>query len=363
MEIFIIISQIFLYICFSILTGTFLLSLVPNEYKPDIKIPNYLLQICAIAIPIAAFIPVLDSINFLAPRLGAFEATKLVLTTYTSGTAWDFTLAGSILLILLIKFTKSKEKTIFSLLATTLTIGLIFTISWSSHAGSLDPQIGIISDFLHLLSVSVWVGILLVIGWFSINHHNWLKFLSWFSIVAFSCLSAVALSGLFMMDTIVDGYINSWMISYGQGLLFKHLFLIPLVICALINGLYVKYKLHKNSHFNPKPWVRLESIILLLIFMITSIFSQQEPPHGNYLTEDAVSPLFRLFNDQSIDVSSTIGFVVNSTTVMFFFLSILFFGLIVTSIYKKASIIISFLLSCFFVICIYSMLMVTIVIR
>lgn len=363
MEILVIISQVVLYLCLSVLTGTFLLLLVPDKYRPNIKIPKHLLMISIIALPISAFVPVLDIIAFIAPRLGFLESLKIVLTTFTAGTAWDFTLLCSILLALLIVFAKSTEKTIYGYLGSLLTMGLIFTVAWSSHAGSINPQVGIISDFLHLVAVSIWVGILLIIGWFSTNHENWLEFLSWFSVVAFSCLSVTVLSGLFMMDVIVEGYIDSWMVSYGQGLLLKHLFLLPLLFYALANGLIVKYKILKNSQFNPTPWIRLEGFLLFTLFTITAVYSQQPPPHGNYLTGEAISPLFRLFNKDVIDVGSRIGFVVNSTTVIFFFLSILFFGFLLLSFYKKASIIISFLFSCFFVTSIYFMLMVTVVIR
>ena len=344
MDILVIISQVLLYLCFSVLVGSFILLLVPSKYRPDIKIPKRFLLISAITLPIFAFIPVLDITLYIAPRLGLFESFKIVLTTYTVGTAWNFTLLGSVMLVLLIALAKSTEKGIFAFLGVLLTFGLILTVAWSSHAGAIDPIIGIISDFLHLTAVSIWVGILLIVGWCTINHNNWLEFLSWFSMVAIGCLVATALSGLFLMDVMVDGYIDSWMVSYGQGLLIKHLFLLPLVFYALVNSSIVKFKLSKDATFNPIPWIRVEGFILFVIFTITAIFSQQSPPHGNYLTSDAVSPLFRLFHDDIINSGNTIGFVVNSNTVCFFFLSILFIGLIVLSFFKKTSIIISFLI-------------------
>src|SRR5690606_33813531 len=180
---------------------------------------------------------------------------------------------------------------------------------------------------------------------------------------AFGCLVATALSGLLMMDVIMDGYIDSWMVSYGQGILVKHLFLLPLLFYALVNGIIVKYKISKDATFNPIPWIRLESFILFVIFTITAFYSQQPPPHGDFLTNDAVSPLFRLFHDDIIDAGSTIAFALNLNTICFFFISILFFVLMVLSYFKKASIILSFLFSCLFVTSIYSMLMVTVIIR
>lgn len=363
MDILVIISQVFLYLCFSVLVGSFLLLLVPSPYRPDIKIPKRFLLISSITLPIFAFIPVLDITLYIAPRLGLFESFKIVLTTYTVGTAWNFTLLGSVMLVLLIALARSTEKGLFAFLGIVLIVGIILTVAWSSHASAIEPIIGMISDFLHLLAVSIWVGVLLLVGWCAINHKNWLEFLNWFSVVAMGCLVATTLSGLFLMDVMLDGYIDSWMVSYGQGLLIKHLFLFPLVFYALVNGFIVKYKLSKDATFNPIPWIRVEGFILFVIFTITAIFSQQSPPHGNYLMGDAVSPLFRLFHDDIIDSGSTIGFVVNLNTVCFLFLSILFIGLMGVSFFKKASIMITFLFSCLFVMSIYCMLMMTVVIR
>ncbi|WP_180968299.1 copper resistance D family protein [Cytobacillus massiliigabonensis] len=337
--------------------------LVPIKYRPDIKIPKRLLLICAISLPVFAFIPVLDITLYIAPRLGLFESLKIVLTTYTIGTAWDFTFLGSIVLILLIALVKSAEKRNFAILGAILIFFLILTVAWSSHASAIDPIVGMISDFLHLAAVSIWVGVLLVIGWCSLNHRNWLEFLSWFTNVAFGCLVAVILSGLFLMDLMIDGYFDSWMVSYGQGLLMKHLFLLPLVFYAFVNGFFVKYKISKDATFNPIPWIRVEGLILFAIFTITAAFSQKSPPHGTQLTSDAISPLFHLFHDGIINSTHTIGFVINLNSVCFLFLSILFMGLIVLSFFKKASMILSFLLCCLFVVSIYFMLMVTVVIR
>ncbi len=364
MELVVIISQVLLYLCFSILVGSFMLFLVPSQYRPDMNISTRILLISAITLPVCAFLPVLNSILYIAPRLGLFESFKIVLTTYTVGNAWSFTILFSIVLVLLILGERSTEKRrIFASLGALTTFLLILTVAWSSHAGTVNPMIGIISDFLHITAVSIWVGILLIIAWCSSNKNNWLEFLKWFSMVALGCFTTTALSGLFLMDLMVDGYIDSWMVSYGQGLLIKHLFLLPLIFYALVNSLIVKYHLSKNDAYNPIPWVRVESIILLTIFAITAAFSQQSPPHGNYLTSDAVSPLFQLFNKGIINSSNTIGFVVNSNSVVFFFFSILFSGLSVLSFLKKAPIIVSFLFSCLFVTSVYCMLMMTVVIR
>ena len=137
MDILVIISQALLYVCFSVLVGSFILLLVPSKYRPDLKIPKRFLLISAITLPIFAFIPVLDITLFIAPRLGLFESFKIVLTTYTVGTAWNFTLLGSVMLVLLIALARSTEKGIFAFLGAILTFGLMLTVAWSSHAGAI----------------------------------------------------------------------------------------------------------------------------------------------------------------------------------------------------------------------------------
>jgi putative copper export protein len=363
MDIVVMISQVLLYVCFSVLLGSFLLLLVPSDYRPEVIIRKHMLFISAITLPIFAFIPVLDIILLIAPRIGLFETIQIVLTTYSVGNAWNFTLLGSVMLVFLIIFARPNEKRIFAFLGMLLTVGLILTIAWSSHAGSINPITGIISHFIHLTAVSLWVGVLLIVGWCAINYNNWLAFLSWFSQIAFSCLVVTGLSGLLLTDVLVDGYTDAWMVSYGQGLLIKHIFLLPLVFYAFINGFIVKYKLAQDATFNPVPWVRVESLVLFVIFMITAVFSQPSPPHGNYLTNDAVSSIFRLFHNGVIDSSSTIGLAINLNTILFFILSILLTGLMALSFYKKASLIVSFLFSCIFVMSIYVMLMTSVVVR
>lgn len=358
-----IISQVLLYLCFSLLAGSFILLLVPNEHRPDIRIKKSSLFISAVGVPIFSFVPILDLALYLAPRLGLVESFKMVLTSFTVGTAWNFTLLGSIVFVLLILFAKPEEQGIFALLGIVLTFGLILTVAWSSHAGTVNLVLGITSDFIHLTAVSSWVGIILVIGWSSLNDKNWLKFLKWFSIVAMGCFVITAISGLLLTTIMVDDYTDSWRVSYGQGLLIKHLFLVPLVFYAFVNGVIVKSLILKDAKFRPIPWVRVEGMILMVIFTVTAIFSQASPPHGNYMTNEGVSPLFSLFHEDVIDASSIVTFAWNLNTLYFLILSIILLGWMGWTFYKKGSILVSFLLSCFFVISSYLMLMVSVVVR
>ena len=250
----------------------------------------------------ATFIPVLNIILYISPRLGFGQAIKIVLSTYTVGLAWTFTLLISSILILIfiasIQQNKITSKGV-SALVLLLLFALIGLVAWSSHAGAINVALGTISDFIHLAAVSMWAGTLLIIGWCATDTSNWGKFLTWFSVLASTCLGATAVSGFLLVDVLVDEYVNAWMVSYGQGIFLKHLFIIPLVFYAAFNGLFVKYKITMDPTYNPIRGVKIESFMLITIFILTAFFTQSSPPHGAYLTKDAISPLFKIFHNTS----------------------------------------------------------------
>lgn len=359
MELLITVSQALLYVSFALLMGSFILLLVPASYKPNLHIPIRLLKLCALSLPVLTFFPVLDIARFIAPRFGLIEALSLVITTYTIGNAWLATVAASLLLML--TFTL-KRKTPAAILALLFTLIAMLTVAWASHAASVQFLVGVISDFLHLLAVSVWVGILLIVGCCATNNDNWLAFLKWFSLTTISSLSITALSGVLLMDVLVDSYIKSWTINYGLGLFVKHLFLFPLVLLALANAFLIKFKLARYPGFNPLRWIRAEGLILLTVFIITAFFSQQSPAHGNFLTADAISPLFKLFYDGPIDQLSTIVFYANPGSVGFFFGAIISTALMILSIFKKTPIWVSYLLGCLIVVCLFMMIILALVV-
>ena len=366
MDILVIVSQAFLYICFAFLMGGFIVSIVPSDHRPAVAIPTRLYRLSAGAIPVLTFIPVLDIILYISPRLGFFEAFKIVLTTYSMGHAWDFTLLFSILLILFInrKIDVQQPKKSAYITAILFTMAIMVTVGWASHAAAVSVIAGIVNDVIHLIAVSTWVGIVLIVAWFSTNMANWLAFLKWFSIVAASCLALTAISGLFLMNILVDHYIDGWIVSYGSGLLMKHLFLLPLLFYALFNSLIVKFMLAKDPTYNVRKGVRVESMILLTIFLLTAAFSQQPPPHGFAVTENMVSPLFRLFNDSPITVNSYIGFAFEMHSLLFFFiallLSLLAMGLVFV---KKLPSYVLFIISACAIFSVFSLIMSIIDIR
>ena len=173
------------------------------------------------AIPLLTFMPILQVVLILQPQFGFFTSLANVLISYKIGFAWDMTLLLAIVLLIYLKVFNNHRSVWFSVFGVVQAVLLIASVAWASHASSLEPLLGFIFDFTHLLSVSVWVGTVFVISWFSSDTKNWTQFLQWFSPTAMTAFGATALSGLFLTDLIVPDYTTGWSTDYGQALTHK----------------------------------------------------------------------------------------------------------------------------------------------
>ena len=335
MLLLVIISQILLYGGFSLLFGYFVLSLVPSQYRPTFSVKQMYLQLSIVAIIVGGFVPALYVVTFIAPRIGIVDSFVTVLTVYTVGQAWLVSLAVGLLMLVLMKYAHETGRKLYMTAQLFMAIGLAATVAWASHASAMNFAMGFASDLLHIVAVSIWVGVLLVVSWFATTYANWLAFLKWFTPVAILCFALTGISGIFLLESIVPSYTDAWAVDYGQGLLLKHLFIIPLAFYAFMNGVFVKARMEKNKDFDPKPWARLESVLLLIIFVITAIFSQQSPPMHMISASD-VSALFKLTYSGEIVSGLTVGLGVTWFTILFVLLLLLFIVLSIIAFVKKA---------------------------
>lgn len=336
MDILIIVSQALLYVSFSIVMGYFIIYAIPEKFRPSIYVKDKWIISSIIAIPILSFMPILYVVMILAERFGFFSSLAIVLTSYKIGFSWDLVFLISLELLIYFLIIRTKRTALTFAFGGIQVILLIAAVSWASHAVTMNPLLGFISDFVHVLAVSVWVGLVLMISWFSTDKANWETFLKWFSPTAISAFGLTAISGLLLTDTLVPHYMTGVSTNFGQGLLIKHLLLIPLIFYVLINGLLIKIKL-KRPEFDPRPWAKLESILLLLIFVATAIFSQFQPP-TLLLTEETVSRLFLAVYDGAI-VSNMFAFMqLNWWGLLFIVLGVIFIALIIVCFFLQASI-------------------------
>lgn len=370
-------TELILYVCFSILFGSFIMYLIPEEKKPPIIIPKKVLYLATILIPVAAIFPVLRTVEILSSGMGLWLVLKNVLFTFVIGKAWVFiTLISAILIRILVskEFMKSRSLTLSALV---LTFTMLLGYTWSSHAASITEWNGFITHTLHFLSVTIWIGILLIVSWFSKSRAHWMNFLRWFTPVAITCLIIAVVAGYFTMSidinsyddpnaSILQEYQNSLIVNYGQALLIKHLFVISLILFALLNGVLFR-KLHENDSFNPFKWARLESIYALIVFGVTAFMGQSWPPHQIYslLKTSGASPLFTAVNGgDSISTITKADFNVTFhfgfESYLFFLLSLLFMITTILAAKKRQSLVASILSSLLMVLSAYYGLMVAV---
>lgn len=346
-----IISETLLYICFSVLFGSFIISLVPISYRPDINIPKGALMLASGGIAILSFFPILQLVLYLYHDIGLTQTLRSVIYTFEVGKAWIFTFLISNVLFIFVIWFDYRKRSLYAYIGIAFTLLLSLSLGWSSHASSIEQWKGFLTHTTHFLAVTIWIGLLIVVSWFSKNHSNWLSFLKWFSPVAIGCFLITIVTGLVLMTFVMDlkDYANSWPLPYGQALLFKHLLIIPLLAYAFINSTLIKKKIKVGQNFNPRPWAKVESIVILLIFSATAALGQQSPPHETVVTSEGVSKIFTFFYQGQIQPDMMVQFVLNPQGLILLILAGLLLFLAVFSFIKKAPPILSFFLSILFV--------------
>ncbi len=290
------ISEALLYISFAILTGVLLLRLVPETARPSVVVPHWLLLVAAVLIPLTSYMPIHQLIMTVRADLDMSYAAmaKEIILTFQIGKAWLWSTIGSAGLIVILQIKALRHDKNMPYVALFIVLLLAIWVGYASHSASLYPLIGMFAHSLHFIAVSVWIGVLFVISWFTSDQKNWYAFLHWFSpVAAISFVSAIA-GGVVLMTIVSPEYFNSWMLSYGQLMLIKHVLLLPLVLFAFSNSFLYRRVIKTNPEFKPRNWLRAESIIALLVLVATAIMGEQAPPHQvkDTLQFSSPSPLF-----------------------------------------------------------------------
>lgn len=342
-------TEILLYTCFAFLTGFLVLTLIPKGKRPEIRCSKKVLLVLVSMIPVLAFGPVLNTIFVLSENLDFWMAFQDIFFTFEIGRAWMYTFLFSFLLAVVVAFRFNGMETqnrFFSGYALFLLLLIALSLGYASHASSIKGMSGFIAHSMHFIGVMVWAGIIGVVAWFS-DFSHWKGFLKWFTPTAILCLVILVIGGLFTMEIDIQSYdnwnaflgseyIHSWMTNYGQALLIKHLLLIPLVLFAIINGL-----LHRNqedkANFQVKLWVRLESVFLLIVFLITAWMGQRTPPHqvNQYLNIEGPSPLFAFVTGTDPVPGSQMSFDFPTTSIIYFALTGLLIGFFISSVRRS----------------------------
>ncbi|MDN4594485.1 copper resistance D family protein [Polycladomyces subterraneus] len=280
--------------CLALLTGGALLSLVADDYKPVVILPHRLFPLVALIAGLGSFVPVLRLVLFLEPDTGCMEAVRLGVFLSRTGQVWLGLLVVSVLLALFLQVRdvrSSKWTAGWALFGTWM---LILIKSWMGHVASVSDISGWVLQSVHLTSVCVWAGGLMVVGFFTVDTARWLSFLRWFTPTAIGCVTAVILAGWGLMGTVDPEYVASWVLPYGEALLLKQWMTAGVLVTAGVNGGWIRRKLARGEEVNPLPWMRAEAVQILLVVAITAWMSQEAAPHTVAETVQAVgvSPLF-----------------------------------------------------------------------
>lgn len=330
-------SQFLLYLNLGLLMGTFILYCIPETIRPKVDISPKWLIISAVLLPIVTFVPNIQLLTILTPQFGLVESVSMLLLKFKVGHSWLAIVGFAVILLIVVRQFAKKPSKLMAVMAIFILIAIMGAIGYISHAGSMTGIVGSILDFVHLLAVSIWLGILVLMSFFSKDAQNWEAFLKWFSPVALVAFTTVALSGVLMTDTIVPRYVTSWSSNYGLFLFIKHVLLVPLTVIILANSLLIKLKMNKPL-FEPRTWVRIETVLLVLILFITALYSEQQPP--NFYVQE-ISPFFELFYRGTIEAGMRGYFQMTGIGLGFFLLSALFIGLVIVSYIKQLPVVVS----------------------
>ncbi|WP_121612569.1 copper resistance D family protein [Mesobacillus foraminis] len=266
------------YIFFSLLMGHVVLAFLPENKKPVLKVSKHLLLASALGIVFSTFGPVLQVVFYFNESVGAIRAFYAVLTDFQVGHAWLVISWLCLFMMITILFNGSRY------LKALLMVIMILAVGYSSHVASLSLWEGWMAHSLHFLGVVLWAGVLLHISWFAASPLNWPAFVEWFSPFATACMAVILITGFWTMTMVVEvkDYADSWVLSYGQTLLLKHIVILPLLLIAFSNA----YLSRKDS-YNPRKTLKAESLIFLLTIGCTAFLGILSPPHDIDFTVDS----------------------------------------------------------------------------
>ncbi|MBT2663185.1 hypothetical protein [Bacillus sp. ISL-45] len=324
-------SELGSYLVFSILAGHVALQFVPLSKKPAIHIPKKVLLLSCLGIYLFTFGPVAQVISYFSGSVGFTLAVYSVLTDFEVGKAWLFIGLMSVLLWFSLLFNASKY------IQAAILLLMILAVGYASHVASLSGWAGFSSHSIHFLAVTLWIGILFHVAWFAKDQSNWSSFLSWFTPFAITSFLIILISGLTLMSYVVkpEDYVSSWAVPYGHTLLLKHISIIPILFFAFLNGLLAR-KSRFSDYFDPSPWLKIESIMILMAFYFTSILGTLSPPHEVDFTikTEGAFPWVEWILGINILSTQTLEFIPMLPSILLFIISILFLTLIFIS-FKK----------------------------
>lgn len=285
-------TEALLYLCFALTIGSTVWNGIAADKKPVARLSSNWVFFAAVGIPVFSFFSLLSNTLFIskAIEMGFWEIIPDVLRDLAFGQAWFKLLVLSCIMLFLMSFRNPQQHRWVNTAVAVLLFLIVYYHGWASHPAGQSETWGFYSQVLHVLTVSIWTGVLLICGWFVGKYDNWPAFLKWFTPLSVACVVLLTIAGIVIMAYIVTDLTDSWGINYGQALLIKHLLFIPILVFGFGNGFMLK---KTSSDQLRKIWLRVESGFIMLVFAITGFMNFQPPPHPDEADGvAAASPLF-----------------------------------------------------------------------
>lgn len=344
MILFTIISDFLLYVVLSFLAGVVALQFVPEHRKPAVTVKKSVILLAIVSVPLLSAAPVMQLTGLLMNNSGFSSSLWTAISNFQIGQSFALSILLAIFWFGATAVNSSKYIQALWLLLTIINVG------FGSHAASLEFIPGLLSHTLHVLSLTLWAGILILVTWFSPALNNWRSFQKWFTPFALGMMAIIFLSGfaVWLMFSKPADYTASWGLPYGQMLLLKHLSILPLLAAAFLNGFGNKSKEPSRQG------LQLETFMLGLVFLFTAIMSKLAPPHAinnTFLTEGAAPFVETLTGKILLPIQAQ--FILSVDGILLLLVGILFLGLMVMSFFRRIPLWLSFILGSGFVICVY----------
>ncbi|WP_144838436.1 copper resistance D family protein [Metaplanococcus flavidus] len=344
MILFTIISDFLLYVIVSFLAGIIVLQFVPEHRKPSITVKKPTVLLAIAFIPVLSAAPAIQLTGLLVNNAGAGTAIWTAISEFQIGQSFAFSLFLAFFWFGAAAVNSSKYIQAFWLLL------VIINMGFGSHAASLDLLTGLLSHTLHFLSLALWAGVLIVVTWFSAAPTNWSSFLKWFTPFAFGMMAMILLSGftVWLLFSKPADYTASWLLPYGQMLLLKHLSILPLLAAAFLNGFG-----NGENEFSRRG-LKLETIMLGLVFLFTAVMSKLAPPHAvnnTFITEGAAPFIETLIGKQFLPVDPQ--FVLSIDGILLLVVGAFFISLMIMSFFRAVPFWLSSVFGAGFVVCGY----------
>ncbi len=289
-----------------------MLALVPKTKRPSIDVPKYAIIGAACVFPLLMLVRIISLTSTLHRQfsLSWLEAFTTVVTTYTVGQAFLFSLFLSVILLISHRLRIEGAQRQLKWLRFALVIALLGAASWASHSAAIDGLRGFFANMLHLAAVSVWIGVLFVVSWFSTESKHQAAFQRWFSPLAGLSVAAIIVSGFMLMGQIVPEYVNAWLLTYGQLLLLKHLLFLPLLLFGFRHLFLLRKQASLLTGRRLLRSFKIESVLAIAILLVSAIMTEQTPPHEvlqTLQTEETV-PIIHLFLSEPLQEGQALSF-------------------------------------------------------